>query len=198
MDQKEPRKMRAIKESRKQPHLKSEEPQQKRSRRPAMLRITTSLVGDELGATRALKPLPPFVEQGPYESEEQFLNRLTRLSTQAKAEAKLEEHFGLDFCPVTPQVMSTRSGEVVGRSKKQAKVEEDRAERRRAKRRERDARRRRRTKRGGGGDGSGSNADYSLHQDFQHLRDDVAFADVVSAPPAFAKGRRRRETVRLE
>lgn len=159
----------------------SEEPKRKTKRQPALLRIATTTDGDTSGSTRGLKPMPDVVEQAPYESEEQFLNRISRLSAQAKVEAKLEDRFGLDFCPVMqPQILSTKSGSRIGgkRARQREKREQERAEARRAKRRERDARRRSKTKRG---------SKSKETNDFENFRDDVQFGDVVMAPPPFSK-----------
>lgn len=181
-EQKGPRKMQAITNYNDQDG-QQEETKHKVKRQPALLRIATTADGDAVGATRGLKPMPQYMEQGTYESEDQFLNRISRLSAEARAEANMEDRFGLDFCPaIEPQVMSTQSGAVVvtGTKKKRrgGLTEEERTEARRAKRRERDSRRRSRKKRGS-----------KSHEvdDFEHFQDDVRFGDVVVAPPAFSK-----------
>jgi hypothetical protein len=177
--------MQAITDYKNLPDESMDEVKQKDKRRqPALLRIATTVDGDSAGATRGLKPLPDFMEQGPYESEEQFLNRISRMSAEARAEAKLEDHFGLDFCPaIQPQVMSTRSGSAVVTGKKKRRKGlslEERAEARRVKRRERDSRRRSKKKRG---------AKSGQADDFEQFQDEVRFGDVVMAPPAFSKRR---------
>ena len=156
----------------------------KRATRSGLMRLKTSSQGDESGATRGLKPLPAVLEQGPYESEQQFLNRVSSLSVQAKAEASLEERFDLDLCPVLPEVLSTRSGEAVGRKGKKVRLrngmtEEERREAKRVKRRQRDARRRRKGKKGA--------KSVDDNDDFDQFRDQVSFGEVVTAPPRFSR-----------
>lgn len=185
-EQRAPRRMQDISGSAKD-SIQDEDQKKKKSRAPALLRIATAVDGDDAGCTRGLKPMPSFVEQGPYESEEQFVNRLSRISAQAVAEATLEQRFGLDFCPaVQPQMLSTRSGEVVAsgvkKRKRKGMTAEARAEARRVKRRERDAKRRSKKKRG-----SKSGPD----DGFEQFQDDIQFGDIVKAPPAFSKRRAR-------
>lgn len=186
-EQKAPRKMLSIIGTGDHPE-EAVEKKEPKNRTPALLRIATTLDGDDTGCTRGLKPLPPFLEKGAYESEDQFLNRISRLSSQAMTEAKLEERFGLDFCPVLqPQMMSTRSGKVVAikkrRKKKKGLTLEQRAENKRAKRRERDAKRRCKKKRGSKSD--------EKTDGFEQFSDEVRFGDIVTAPPAFSKRKHR-------
>ena len=91
--------MQAITDYKGQDH-QSDDTKQRTKRQPALLRIVTSVTdGDTAGSTRGLKPLPDIMEQGPYESEEQFLNRISRLSAQARAEAKLKTDSVWTFVP---------------------------------------------------------------------------------------------------
>lgn len=158
-------------------------PKKKKERKgPALLRVTTSSGGEDAsGAARGLKPLPSVMQQGPYESEEQFLRRLSRITSEAKTEANLEAKFDLDLCPVIPQMLSTKTGKEVKKKKKKTKnglTPEQRLENKRQKRRERDAKRKSKQKRGK----KSRNAN-----EFDGLQDNIAFGEVVTRPPAFSK-----------
>ena len=184
--QKVPRKMQAIidyNDPAKRSQSELSKPKKKKQKKgPSFLRVTTSSEGEDAsGASRGLKPLPCVMEQGPYESEEQFLRRLSRITSEAKTEANLESKFDIDMCPVIPQMLSTKTGKEVKKKKKKNKnglTPEQRLEKKRQKRRERDARRKSKQKRG--------SKSKSVNE-FEELQDNISFGEVVLRPPAFSK-----------
>jgi hypothetical protein len=152
------------------------------------LRVVTTIEGDDEGAERGVKPLPQVLEQHEYESSDQFIRRLENMSSRALAEVKVEAAFDLDFCPrIQPKILSTKTGQeaekiMKGRKKTTA---QERLEKKRQKNRERDAKRKSKKKRKKGSKDDGDD------NDFHRFQDHVAFGDIVMAPPAFSKQRRK-------
>jgi len=195
-DQKIPRKMRELMESM-NPKAKVKQPSEPMDKdversNTGLVRIRTGLEGDDTGAERGIKPIPEVVEQGTYESSDQFIRRLGRMTSQALDEAKVEDHFEVDFCPkIIPTILSTKTGQPADqkmgkRGKKKVMSEETRKELKRQKARERDARRRARKKKGKKRNKTGDD-----DGDFDQFQDHVSFGDIVLAPPAFSKQKRK-------
>lgn len=142
---------------------------------PGLLALKTSISGDDTGGKRGLKWLPEKVEQGPYESSSQFLNRLQRMSSKAKAEALVEDKFQVDFCPkMTPQILSTKDGQITQdkRDEEMNDVLGVRGVKKREKRRVREMKRRVKKRK-----------TTKPETDFKSYKDDVRFGEVVLAPP---------------
>lgn len=104
-------------------------------RKPAADEIVVFAGGrgeDTEGAVRGLKPLPDQMKQGPYESQEQFINRLNRLVGKAMGEAEIEQKFDVDFCPKTASgaALPVKSG----RSERKQLKRREQGQKRKAKR----------------------------------------------------------------
>ena len=182
-----PRKMRellqlkdAAKNRKKQPKPKPQKSQ------PGLLCVTTNMDGDDEGHTRGLKFVPSVMQQGPYESEFQFMQRLNKMAARAKAEAQVEEKFDVDFCPPVernrPKILSTKTGkEVKYTSKGKIHVEDAEVKRSRKaeKRREREAKKKAKKRKKSSED----------RDDVDTWIDHFDFDDVVQEPPSFSKRR---------
>lgn len=166
----------------------------KNTKMPGLLRVFTEHQGDESGTTRGVKLMPGVIEQGLYESEDQFLNRLNRLSSKAQAEANIEQKYDVDFCP---KVLSTSDPlPEDGKAKKKKRKEKDipvdkarekelaRIELKKVKRRARDAKRKGKKKK--------SNSDDVESTEFEDLLDKVEFGEVAMAPPSLEKFRAKQ------
>ena len=153
-----------------------------------LLRVVTRIEGDDEGAERGVKSLPQVLQQHEYESSDQFIRRLETMSSRALAEVKVESQFDLDFCPrIEPKILSTKTGKEVEKTMKGRKksTAEERLEKKRQKRRERDAKRKSKKKRKKGSKDGGDD------NEFNRFQDHVSFGEIVMAPPAFSKQRRK-------
>lgn len=186
-DQKTPRKMIDILEAAKPENQTFEKKKKvKKSDDVGLLRVVQGMHGDEEGCQRGLKPLPDVIEQGPYESQAQFIRRIGKMSSRAMAEARLENKFQVDFCPRIEQPNPkslTGNDKLNCRQKKKLKLQNERLEKKRQKRRIRDAKRRDKKGKKRRSDGS--------DDEFARFQDKVSFGDVVMAPPSFSKQRRK-------
>lgn len=180
-NQKMPRKLMELLES---AETSSKNKKKKSQNTPGLLAISVDNQGDdEVGATRALKSLPDKVEQGNYETEDQFLNRLERLSAKAKAEANIEHKYDVDFCPKIISTAGEGSRKVkVKKNTKEEQEAEDKKAAKRLKSRVRDIKRKapRKKKRGEGN-----------HREFSDLVDSVKFGEVSMQPPTLPAFRKR-------
>ncbi|KAI1285445.1 hypothetical protein HDE_11778 [Halotydeus destructor] len=152
------------------------QPKRKRSRtkssQPGLLAIKLSDHGDERGATRGRKWLPDEVVQGPYETQDQFLNRIHVMSAQAKNEARIENRFDIDLCP---KILSTTSG------KEKQDEQSLFGEKKRQKRRDREAKKKEKMK------AKQAPKDYL---EFGDLTDQIEFGEVALAPPRIVRKRK--------
>lgn len=128
----------------------------------------------EKGMTRSEKPLPQKLEQGLYESEYHFLQRLTKLSAKARAEATIEDRFDVDFCAkLDSNEESIDKNLKISHKKTSDNIPSNKQLRR--KRKEIKRKLRNKTKKR-------KNEDL-----FKHLKDDIKFGETVSEPPILTK-----------
>lgn len=175
--------------------IKKKDPKKSRTKTPGLLAIRSELDGDDEGHTRGVKYVPTVTQQGPYESDSQFLHRLSKMASKARSEAKVEAKFNVDFCPkperVRPKILSTKTGKEV-KYTSQGKIHVDpievRKSRKTEKRRERAQKLKERKKK----KKSKEQSDDGVNLDT--WVDHYEFNEVVQAPPAFSKGRRPKFT----
>ena len=136
-----PRKMQELLQLKDAAENRKKLPKPKRkTNQPGLLCITAGMDGDDEGHTRGVKFVPPVIQQGPYESEFQFMSRLNRMASRAKAEAQVENKFDVDFCPPAeapkrPKILSTKTGKEVKYTSK-GKIHVDDEETRRSRKAE--------------------------------------------------------------
>ena len=146
---------------------------EKKTKRPGLLAFEVKQDGDSKGASRDLKKMPDKVMQGAYETSDQFIGRLDRMTSAAFAEANLSIKHNVDFCP---KILSTSTS---SSSKKQIDFSDKFGDRKREKRRLKDIRKRakKRAKKN-------PEKDYT---DFDDLKDEFKFGEVVMRPPMLQK-----------
>lgn len=171
-DQKMPRKLQELLDSNQR--AANAPKYKKKVKTPGLLTINLNSEGDDKGCTRALKVLPEKVEQGPYESEEQFLNRLQRMATKAKAEACIEDKYDVDFAP---KILSTVDGKAKNENRGK---EKDPVSKKLAKRKARDEKRKNRKRK------------KPSHDEYKPQVDKISFGEVAMAPPTLPQIKRRK------
>lgn len=126
--------------------------------------------------TRSDKPLPQKLEQGLYESEYHFLQRLTKLSAKARAEATIEDRFDVDFCAKLDSNEESIDKDLkISHNNTSDNIPSNKQLRRKRK----DIKRKIKNK----------NKKKNKKSDdlFKHLKDNIKFGETVSEPPLLTK-----------
>ncbi|XP_037571766.1 coiled-coil domain-containing protein 137 isoform X2 [Dermacentor silvarum] len=163
-----------------------EEPEKRRRKRKASKNLISvqrcKMESEQRGMTRPLKPLPERLEQQPNESDDQFLKRLDHLAGTAFTEAKIENRFNvrIDRDEQGNTVVNPKGGDV---------LDESYGARKRAKRklREQKLKEKKRQKL----------STRQQQSDFGHLKDQVAFGEVVHHPPDITAHVRKADSTKL-
>lgn len=163
-----------------------EEPKRKRAKRRASKNLISvqrsRMESEQRGMTRPLKPLPERLEQQPNESDEQFLKRLDHLAGRAFTEASVENKFNVrvDRDAEGRTVVDPKGGDAIdanygARKREKRKLREQKLK---EKKRQKLAAREQR-------------------DDFSHLKDQVAFGEVVHHPPEITAHVRKADSDKL-
>ncbi|XP_064477933.1 coiled-coil domain-containing protein 137-like [Ornithodoros turicata] len=127
---------------------------------------------EQPGMTRPLKPLPDVVQQQRYETDRQFIQRINSFATKAFGEAAIEQKFDVD-------IRHDSTGKVVVNAQGS---DPDYGSRKREKRRAREKRLREKKRK------------IPTPSEFAHLKDGVAFGEVVHEPPQFSGAHKEQKT----
>lgn len=163
-----------------------EKPKRKRSKRRASKNLISvqrsKMESEQRGMTRPLKPLPERLEQQPNESDDQFLKRLDHLAGRAFSEASIENKFNV-------RVDRDAEGRTVVDPKGGDAIDENYGARKRQKRklREQKLKEKKRQKL----------TAREQRDDFGHLKDEVAFGEVVHHPPEITAHVRKADSNKL-
>lgn len=164
-----------------------EEPAEKRrKKRKASKNLITvqrcKMESEQRGMTRPLKPLPERLEQQPNESDDQFLKRLDHLAGRAFTEAKIENKFNvrIDHDEQGQTVVNPKGGEALDKNYGARKREKRKLREQKLKEKKRQ-----------------KLSSRQQQSDFSHLKDQVAFGEVVHHPPDITAHVRKADSTKL-
>ncbi|XP_077527416.1 uncharacterized protein LOC144138813 [Haemaphysalis longicornis] len=163
-----------------------EKPRRKRGKRFASKNLISvqrcRMESEQRGMTRPLKPLPERLEQQPNESDEQFLKRLDHLAGRAFTEASVEDKFNV-------RVDRDAEGRTVVDPKGGDAIDENYGARKRQKRKLREQKLKEKKRQ--------RLSAREQRDDFSHLKDEVAFGEVVHHPPEITAHVRKADSDKL-
>lgn len=163
-----------------------EKPRRKRGKRFASKNLISvqrcRMESEQRGMTRPLKPLPERLEQQPNESDEQFLKRLDHLAGRAFTEASVEDKFNV-------RVDRDAEGRTVVDPKGGDAIDENYGARKRQKRKLREQKLKEKKRQ--------RLSAREQQDDFGHLKDEVAFGEVVHHPPEITAHVRKADSDKL-
>lgn len=124
------------------------------------------------------KPLPKVIEKGISESEGRFMQRLNKIATRAIAEARLEEHFDVDF---TQKIQDKDESSL--KKKKNKDLVSSKEETKRKKRKLKDEKRKAKSLK----NKHRLVKQFEKQADSFNKKDNFRFGEVVHQPPTFKK-----------